>query len=263
MMKTLSQRSDSVFGWQVATIVAIVAALVVNTLSNFFPLNGASIGEISNTIFSPVQVIPANYAFAIWGLIYLGLLALGVYQLQSSQRTNPRLKHLRPLLVLACLAQTVWIFLFLSRWFVGSIVAMLVLLLALIGCYLQLDTGSDAGRASQRERWSVHRPISIYLAWISVATVVNVACGLYSAGWDGWGLSGSVWAVVMLVVSSAIAAVVAVRKRDLAFPAVIVWALVAIAIKQSGTTLIAGTAIGLAIVLAVVALAAQRFRTPA
>ncbi|MEO0491633.1 MAG: tryptophan-rich sensory protein, partial [Cyanobacteria bacterium J06659_2] len=61
------------------TLVAILATLMVNTLSNFFPPGGQNVGEISNTVLSGVLITPANYAFAIWGLIYIGLIAYGVY----------------------------------------------------------------------------------------------------------------------------------------------------------------------------------------
>jgi hypothetical protein len=60
---------------QLITLVAVVGAFVVNVASNIFPLNGLSIGAISNTLFKDVLIIPANYAFVIWGVIYLGLFA--------------------------------------------------------------------------------------------------------------------------------------------------------------------------------------------
>ena len=84
-----SDRSpQSVSSHQIATIAAILGAIVVNALSNFFPLNGLSIGAISNTLFGEVLVTPANYAFAIWGVIYLGLIAFGIYQAAPARRDN-------------------------------------------------------------------------------------------------------------------------------------------------------------------------------
>ncbi|OBQ03666.1 MAG: hypothetical protein AN482_19590 [Anabaena sp. LE011-02] len=46
---------------QLITLVAVVGAFVVNVASNIFPLNGLSIGVISNTLFKDVLIIPANY----------------------------------------------------------------------------------------------------------------------------------------------------------------------------------------------------------
>lgn len=65
----------------IATTVAIIATLLVNTLSNLFPLGGQNVGQISNTLLSGVLITSANYAFSIWGLIYVGLIAYGFYQL--------------------------------------------------------------------------------------------------------------------------------------------------------------------------------------
>ncbi|MEB3335948.1 MAG: tryptophan-rich sensory protein [Leptolyngbyaceae bacterium] len=229
------------------TLAAILGTLGVNLWSNLFPINGLNIGKLSNTLFAEVQIIPANYAFAIWGLIYLGLIAFGIYQLLPAQRQNSDLRPATYLLILACVAQCIWVILFLSRLFVGSVVAMVVILLALIGMYLRLGIGQR--RVSRNDRWFLHIPISIYLGWITVATVVNVASALYSLGWNGWGLSAPVWSVMLVLVSGAIAALVAFQRRDVAFVLVIVWALVAIVVRQLAQPLIAAPAAGVSLAL--------------
>lgn len=229
-MKLSNQRSDPDFIRQVTTLVAIVGSIAINTISNIFPFNGFSIGTLSNTLFAPVHITPANYAFAIWGVVYTGLIAFGLFQLQPSQRRNPRLQHSGYLLAIACLSQCIWIYLFLARLFPLSVLAMLGILLPLIGIYQRLGVGES--NISRQERWFLQVPISIYLGWISVATILNVANALYSINWNGWGIDPIVWTIVMMIVSAALAAVVMVQRRDPAFPLVIVWALVSIAIRQ-------------------------------
>ncbi len=246
-MKLSSQRFESDFRRQVLTIVAIVGSIVVNTVSNIFPLNGVNVGALSNTLFANVQIIPANYAFAIWGLVYVGLIAFGIAQLQPNQRQNPSLQQGGYRLAIACLAQCAWIYLFLARLFPLSTFAMLGILIPLIGLYQSLHSGKR--RVSQQERWLIHLPISIYLGWITVATVVNVAIALYSLNWSGWGISSEVWTVIMMLVSAMIAAIVNIQRRDMAYLLVIVWALVGIAIRQMSTPLIAITGGTLAIAL--------------
>ncbi|KAB8316790.1 tryptophan-rich sensory protein [Tolypothrix campylonemoides VB511288] len=215
---------------QLVTLAAIISAFVVNVVSNIFPLNGLNIGEISNTLFKNVQIIPANYAFAIWGLIYLGLFALGTYQVLPNQRHDSDLRKIGYSLVIACFAQSIWVYLFLSRLFSLSVVAMLGILLPLISIYVKLGIGTNP--VSRIKKWCVTIPISIYLAWISVATIVNVACALYFVGWNGWGISAQVWTVIMLLVAAALATLIAVQRQDIAYPGVTVWALVAVAMKQ-------------------------------
>ena len=243
------------FRRQVTTLAAIIGSIAVNTFSNIFPPNGVNVGTLSNTLFAPVQIIPANYAFAIWGLVYLGLIAFGVFQLQSSQRDNPHLQRSGYLLTIACVFQCAWIYLFLARLFALSNIAMFGILLSLIGLYQCLEIGRE--RVSYLERWSIQIPTSIYLGWISVATIVNVATTLYSSSWNGWGIDPSRWTVVMMVVAAAIATVVSLNRRDSAFVLVIVWALVAVAIRQVNTPLIAISGWAMAIALVVLTLATE------
>lgn len=250
-MKISNQRSDPDFIRQVTTLVAIVGSIAVNTLSNIFPLNGLNIGTLSNTLFASVHITPANYAFAIWGVVYLGLIAYGIYQLQPSQRHNPHLQSSGYLLAVACLAQCVWIYLFLARLFPLSILAMLGILMPLIFIYQRLGVGE--ANIPRQERWLLQVPISIYLGWISVATILNVANALYSINWNGWGLDPIVWTAIMMVVSGVLGAIVMLQRRDLAFTLTIVWALISISIRQFTVPLIvyAGAIVSIGLVLLV------------
>ncbi len=248
-MKSNQRSEPEDRGRQVMTLAAVLGSIAINTLSNVFPLNGVSVGNLSNTLFASVQIIPANYAFAIWGLVYIGLIAFGIYQLQPTQRENPRLRRSGYLLAIACIAQCVWIYLFLDRLFPLSNLAMLGILVPLMVMYQRLGIGRE--RVSRQERWFIHLPISIYLGWISVATIVNVAIGLYSLKWDGWGIAPSAWTVVMMATASVIAIVVSIQRHDTAYVLVIVWALVAISIRQANTPQIAMTGWALAIALTV------------
>lgn len=76
---------------QFTNLVAIVAAFGTNVYANIAPIKGLNIGEISNTLFKDVLITPANYAFAIWGVIYLGLFGFAIYQVLPNQKQNPHL----------------------------------------------------------------------------------------------------------------------------------------------------------------------------
>jgi hypothetical protein len=145
------------------------------------------------------------------------------------------------------LAQIAWVYVFLYRYYAWSLVAMVVILLATIAAYLRLEVGMR--RAVRQEKWWLQAPISLYLGWISVATVVNVAIALYAAGWQGGGMAPATWTVVMAVASTAIAAVLRWRRRDNVYPLVTVWALVAIAVRNFNIPAIAFSSLGLAVVL--------------
>ena len=232
---------------QIATLLAVVGAFVVNVASNIFPLNGLNIGAISNTLFKDVLITPANYAFVIWGLIYLGLFALAIYQFLPNQKQDADLRKTGYLLVIACGFQSIWVYLFLSRLFAFSVIAMFGILIPLMIIYHVLGIGKK--RISRRKKLCLHTPISIYLSWISVATVVNVACALYFHGWNGWGISNQMWTMIMLVVATAIASVIVIRYKDIAYAGVTVWALIAIAVKHSNIDVLRNLSIFLAVIL--------------
>jgi hypothetical protein len=215
---------------QYATLAAILAAIAVNTFYNFFPISGLNVGQISNQILAGVLITPANYAFAIWGLIYLGLLTFGGYQLLPNQRDNPRLGYARTGVFWASFFQILWIFAFQYRQFWLSVAYILAILTFLTTAYLGLRLGQ--GRCGRRERWFVRLPISVYFAWITVATIVNVASALFAAKWGGWGIAPTNWTIGLLLVATGIAIAIARRFEDTAFALVVVWALGAIAVKH-------------------------------
>lgn len=233
---------------KVLNVVAVFSAFGVNVLANVRPINGLTLGEISNNLFQEVLITPANYAFVIWGVIYLGLFSLAIYQTLPQQQEKPIFcRQISYWLVVASTAQIIWVFLFQLRLFTSSFLAMLLILLPLIRIYSELDIGKR--RVSKRERWFVHLPLSIYLAWISVATIVNGAVSLTHIGWKGWGVSPELWTVIMMGVGGAIALVISFSRGDLAFAGVLIWALIAIAVRHWDTPIIAITGVVLSVIL--------------
>jgi benzodiazapine receptor len=231
---------------QVINVVATLLVLVVNGLANSLPINGQTSGEISDRF--QVYFVPAGYVFSIWGLIYLALIAFSIYQALPAQRNNPHLRSIGYLYALSCAANAVWLFLWHYEIFVLTVFVMLALLLLLIAIYLRLGIGRT--RVSAAETWLVRVPFSIYLGWITVATVANVTTLLDYLNWGGWGLSPEAWAVIMLVAAAAIASAVSLTRGDIAYILVIVWAFIGIAVKQAATPVVAWTAILMAVVVA-------------
>ena len=75
---------------------------------------------------------------------------------------------------------------------------MVVLLAVLILIYNRLSIGRSSARGS--EKYLVHLPMSIYLGWISIATIANVTAVLVYYKWNRFGIEEQVWAIVMTVV---------------------------------------------------------------
>lgn len=233
---------------QSVNVLALLAVIVVNGLANALPLNGQTTGEISDRF--DIYFVPAGYVFSIWGLIYLTLIGFVVYQALPSQRDNPRLRSVGYLFALSCVANTAWLFLWHYEAFSLSMVAMAALLLLLIGIYLRLEIGRSP--VSSAETWLVRVPFSIYLGWITVATIANASSLLDYLDWGGWGISPETWTVIMLIAATGITAAVGVTRGDLAFGGVIVWAFVGIAVKHAGTPVVSTAAWAAAVAAAVV-----------
>lgn len=231
---------------QVLVVLSTIGLIVVNAMASILPLNGLDTGEISDRF--DVYFVPAGYVFAIWGLIYLALIGYSVYQALPSQRENPRLRSIGYLYVLSCLANVGWLFLWHYEIFELTIFAMAALLLLLIAIYLRLGIGRI--RVTRGEIWLAQVPFSIYLGWITVATIANTTSLLDYMNWSGWGLDPETWAITMLIVGAVVAGLVGTRRGDIAYVLVIVWAFVGIAIKHSDAFYIALTAAIAAVVVA-------------
>lgn len=220
---------------QVVNVMAVIGTLVVNGLANALPLNGLTTGEISDRF--KVYFVPAGYVFSIWGLIYLGLIGFAIYQALPAQQENPRLQSVGYLFAFSCAANVAWLFLWHYEQFLWSVMAMVALLLSLILIYLRLGIGRI--EVSIAERWLVQVPFSVYLGWVTVATIANVTSVLDYVSWGGWGIAPQVWAVIMLVVGTGIATAVGLTRGDVAYMLVIVWAFVGIAVKHAATPTVA------------------------
>jgi len=222
---------------QAAVLAALAATLTVNTLANSLPLNGQTTGQISGRF--PLKITPPGYVFSIWGVIYTGMLGYAIYQALPAQRDNPRLRRVGWLFVLSCVANVGWILLWhynRPRLALGAIVGILLALVAIntrLGKPLQGPIG---------ERLLARLPFSVYLGWISVATLVNITVLLYDVGWDGATGDQQVWTSAMLALATAMGAGMAIGRGDATFPLVLVWAFSGIARKQAASELVAPVA---------------------
>ncbi len=213
---------------RVLNLVAALVTIAFNAMANILPLNGLNTGQISDRF--EVYFVPAGYVFSIWGLIYLGWLAFAVYQLLPAQRDNERLQKIGFWFVLSCIANMAWLYLWHFEYFIFTLVAMLALLATLIVMYERLEIGQIS--VSRKEFWLVNLPFSIYLGWITVATIANVTSVLDYLNWNGWGISPEIWTAIMLAVGVILAFLMNRRRADVAYLLVLIWAFAGIAIKH-------------------------------
>ena len=240
---------------QILNIVALICTLVVNALAVTLPLNGKSTGELSDNI--PVLFTPSGYVFSIWSLIYLGLIVFAIYQILPARRDGELVNRIGWWFIASCVFNCAWIFLWHYERVILSVPVMLGILVSLIMVYLRLGIGVRT--APTGEKLLVHLPFSIYLGWISVATVANVSAALYVVNWNGFGLSEEVWTIVMLVVGAALGILMILRRGEVAYPLVIVWAFLGILVRHIARPVLAAPAgIMVVVLLAVMGMQVAR-----
>ena len=235
---------------QIVNVIAFIFTVTVNALANILPINGQMTGEISDRF--QVYFVPAGYVFSIWGMIYLAIGAFTVYQALPAQRENPALQRIGYWFALSCFANSIWIFFWHYNLFPLSLLAMLTLLGSLLTIYLRLDNGRGHGNPTHVEKWLVQIPFSIYLGWITVATIANITDVLDYWEWNRWGLADTTWYLIVLGAALLITSGVSLLRRDLAYMLVIVWAFAGIAVKHAATPLVANStwlAVGIVIVM--------------
>jgi hypothetical protein len=246
---------------QILNILAFGAMIYINYLSNALPINGRNPGEISDSF--PNLFVPAGITFSIWGVIYLFLLSFIIYQakdlFKSPPDSTPWFSKIGPFFLLTCAANIGWIFAWHYNYVEVSLGVMVIFLILLITIYQRLGIGR--GTVSSGVKWFVHIPFSIYLGWITVATIANVTTLLVSIGWDGFGISEVFWAVAMIAVATLIGQKMLNSRGDIAFALVITWAFAGIILKQKGAEQNIVIAAGIGIVLIILSLVPSLIRT--
>lgn len=214
--------------YRLLNIIALLAVIVVNALANLLPIAGKTTGELSDQY--PVLITPAGYVFSIWSLIYLLLAGFVIYQAMPSHADRQRIRRIGPLFILTCVFNCSWILV----WHYELLPLSVLIMLALLGTLIVIYTGIRQVQEPPTlgERLFVYLPFSLYLGWISVATIVNVTVLLYDLGWDGFGWSATTWTLIGIGVTIVLAAAIGYRYSDAAFMLVFVWALIGIGVKQ-------------------------------
>ena len=228
MDKYQSRKSLGIFN-----VVVFIGTVIVNSLAMTIPLNNKTTGELSEQY--PNLFVPADLTFSIWGVIYLLLAIFIIYQLTHAFRKNEQspsfIEKIGILFILSSLMNMCWIFAWHYEMVPLSLLIMLVLLLSLMAIYVRLGIGRS--NASETEKYLVHLPFSVYLGWITIATIANITALLVDINWNRFGLSESFWTVGVLIVGIAIALVMLFYRKDIFFALIVDWALLGIWIKRN------------------------------
>jgi hypothetical protein len=222
---------------QIGNILAIILTILINALAVILPLNGKTTQELSDAL--PNLFVPAGITFSIWGIIYILWIVFAIYQVRDFFKKEeidmPFLQQISVLFIVSSIANSAWIFLWHYEYVGLSLLMMIVLLLSLLALYVRLNIGRSI--VSMGERLCVHVPFSVYLGWITVATIANVTAFLVSINWDGLGISELNWTIIIIAVGTLLTILMLALRKDIAFSLVVLWAFFGIWMKQSDTTI--------------------------
>lgn len=239
---------------KILMIVAVILTLVINMGAVLLPLNGLSTSEISDRF--KVYFVPANYVFSIWSLIYLGLIAFAVYQAKLKKDDYKVVDKISNQFIWGSIFNSLWLFTWHYELFALTVPLMLLLLTTLLCIYNTLSTTKEADKPRYFDLL-IKLPFSVYLGWISVATIANITDILYLLNFNGLGITGPVWSSIMIVIAGIVAIVMILREKDFAYSAVIIWAITGIAVKFPEEGIISTTVLSVIIAVALTALLKQ------
>lgn len=219
---------------QALAAVTFILMVVVNALANILPINGIGTGAVSDSY--PNLFAPAGITFAIWGVIYLLLAAYTVFQLglfkKNRSMSDALMNKVGVVFSISSIANTVWIF----TWHYRIIALSMVLMIIILVCLAIIVSAIRKETLSTKEKVFVKLPFSVYFGWITVATIANLTTLLVSVGWNGFGLSQTVWAVAIIAIGAVIGIITILRNKDYAYGLVILWAYAGIVIKHVSET---------------------------
>jgi hypothetical protein len=213
----------------------VIIATVGMIVFNYFAATGFAGGVATNVPSDkyPTHITPSGYAFAIWSLIYFGCLAFSIYQALPSQ--IERFRSLRRIYIFSCVVNCAWLYFWSQEMIVVCLGVILILLGTLALINFKLKTTETNG-----EFWLAKFPFGIYFGWVTAATLLNAMIALVYLGLP---LGYSIYAsAAFIFIAGILGVLVRIKLTNYFYPLAIAWALTAIAVKQSGKTLIVATA---------------------
>ena len=213
----------------VFVVLGYIALIAVNALAEFLPLNGVKTQDVADryqNLFTPAPV-----TFLIWGLIYLLLAAFAIYGAAAlfgkNEESAEIVKKIGVLFIGTCVLNCSWLLFWHYHKILLSVFVMILLLILLIMIYLKIPKD-----LTKKQYFFFKLPFSLYLGWISVATIANIAVYLTKIGWNGFGISPQIWTVIMVAAAVLLAMLMLLKRGDIAYALVIIWALIGIIIRQ-------------------------------
>ncbi len=213
----------------IIALLTTILTITINALANILPINGYNTGELSDMY--PNLFVPAGITFSIWALIFIMLIVFSLVYIYLQFRLKKKHHKLLSLFILTNVLNISWILAWHYLMVLLSVVIMIFLLITLIFLYYE----TNKYNYNLGYRIFVKGTVSIYLGWISIATIANITAYLVSINWSGWGIPELIWTIIMLLVGLVLTLAFTYYQRNLLYNLVIIWAYAGIIIKRVET----------------------------
>jgi hypothetical protein len=198
-------------------------------------LTSEAVGRVSAE--NGTLVVPAGYAFSIWGLIFFLCLAYAAYGALPANRKSPLLRRVGWFSGGAFFLNGLWEILFPARQFLLAQVVIVAIFVCAAVAYWRIARWKR-GVLSAGERWLVALPLGLLFGWITAATLVSFATTFVALGLLDGGIGEAILGAALLLTGGLIASAVllageaAPPQGYLAYAAAVLWALVAVVANQ-------------------------------
>ena len=200
--------------------IFLIITLAINAMGVAGTINGISQVEISDMYLT--LITPSPFAFSIWSLIYLSLIASVIVMIVMVNKQNPYflkvVDEISVLFWISCVFNIAWMVLFSFVLIELSVLPIVGLVITLAFLLMKLL------KVQEEKRWLLPFSFGIYTGWLFVATVVNIAAALVKMNWNGFGFGEPFWAAVMLVIAAALVVFVQLKNRNAIFSLPVAWA---------------------------------------
>lgn len=194
--------------WAIGYLAAFIVMLILNYAS------GSNVGNVADDNQAIIQ--PAGFAFSIWGLIYILLLICIIRLFIQKDWENTMAYRLRYWPIINFLLNGIWIFVFTQQLMLLSVIIIFALLITLIIMHI-LISKTDY-------HWFDRLPLSIYFAWVTVASIVNVFAFTNSNNIEELlGMTELTWTIIMITAAALIGIITALYFKDWLYPLVLIW----------------------------------------
>ncbi|WP_034551507.1 hypothetical protein [Carnobacterium funditum] len=223
------------FPIKITTLITYLIMIGANALATILPINGMTTGEISDSY--PNLFAPAGVTFSIWGVIYVFLLLyslyqFGIFQGKEDSYKEKLFKQIGILFSVSSVLNTIWIF----TWHYGMIGLSVPIMLGILILLIIINNMTKNADLPLKDYVLIRFPFSIYLGWITVATIANITTLLVKIGFKGFGISETIWTIAILLIGLIIASLAIIKNKDIAYGLVVIWAYIGIYINHISRT---------------------------